>query len=112
MASRYANMDAQKSLKRMNGDLNISQAQKDRIVDIATAHLAAGNVGDFSTAIAAVGKADVMNDESDRLERMEARMTHNTRTDNRLEHFVDNDIEQLKADKAMLESRIAALEAK
>ena len=74
MASRFANNDAQRSIKRMNGDLNITTDQKNRIVNIATAHLAAGNVGDFTTALTAISRADTMNDVSQRVDEMEARM--------------------------------------
>ena len=73
MASRFANNDAQRSIKRMNGDLNITTDQKNRIVNIATAHLAAGNVGDFTTALTAISRADTLNDVTDKLEAMEAR---------------------------------------
>jgi len=71
MANRYANNDALRNLKRMNGDLSISKEQKDRLFNIATAHLAAGNVGDFVTAISVVTKADTMNDIQERLDKQE-----------------------------------------
>ena len=73
MASRFANNDAQRSIKRMNGELNITLEQKDRIVNIATAHLAAGNVGDFTTALTAISRADTLNDITERLNAMEDR---------------------------------------
>ena len=71
MANRYANNDALRNLKRMNGDLSISKEQKDRLFNIATAHLAAGNVGDFVTAISVVTKADTMNEIQERLDKQE-----------------------------------------
>ena len=74
MASRFANNDAQRSIKRMNGELNITAVQKDRIVNIATAHLAAGNVGDFTTALTAISRADTIKDVSDKVDAMEERM--------------------------------------
>jgi hypothetical protein len=75
MASRFANNDAQRSIKRMNGELNITAVQKDRIVNIATAHLAAGNVGDFTTALTAISRADTLNDVTAKLEAMEERQS-------------------------------------
>ena len=74
MASRFANNDAQRAIKRMNGDLNITREQKDRIVNIATAHLAAGNSGDFTTALTAVSRADTLNDVQEQVDRMEERL--------------------------------------
>ena len=75
MAGRYANNDAQRSMKRMGGELNITQDQKDLMVKIAIAHLAAGNVGDFTTAITAITRAETINDVTDRLNRLEAGQT-------------------------------------
>ena len=60
MASRFANNDAQRNIKRMNGDLNITTEQKNRIVNI-------------TTALTAISRADTLNDVTDKLEAMEAR---------------------------------------
>ena len=115
MASRFANNDAQRSIKRMNGDLNITTDQKNRIVNIATAHLAAGNVGDFTTALTAISRADTLNDVTDKLEAMEARqmeMIESMKKPETVEVRKDTYKTDMAAALSHLGDRLKALETK
>ena len=107
MASRFANNDAQRSIKRMNGELNITAVQKDRIVNIATAHLAAGNVGDFTTALTAISRADTLNDVTAKLEAMEERQSAMIKD---LKNEKTDEVPEFKELLLDIQSRLTALE--
>ena len=112
MASRFANNDAQRSIKRMNGDLNITSDQKNRIVNIATAHLAAGNVGDFTTALTAISRADTLNDVTDKLEAMEVRQNEVLAALKKPETVKDTYKTDIAAALEHIGERLTALEGK
>ena len=62
MASRFANNDAMRNIKRINGDINVSKQDNKDFVNIAKAHAAAGNMGDFTTILTALGRLEQQND--------------------------------------------------
>ena len=62
MASRFANNDAMRNIKRINGDINVSKQDNKDFVNIAKAHAAAGNMGDFTTIMTALSRLEQEND--------------------------------------------------
>ena len=62
MASRFANNDAQRSLKRINGDIAVDKQDHKDFLNIAKAHMAAGNAGDAVTVLTALGRLDERTD--------------------------------------------------
>ena len=62
MASRFANNDAQRSLGRIRGDISIDQKDHKDFLNIAKAHMAAGNSGEAVTVLTALGRVDEKTD--------------------------------------------------
>ena len=62
MAGRYANMDAQRSLKKINGEVVVDKQDNKDFVNIAKAHASAGNMGDMTTIMAALARFEQTND--------------------------------------------------
>ena len=62
MAGRFANNDAQRSLKRINGEVTVDQQDNKDFVNIAKAHAAAGNMGDMTTMLTALARFETQND--------------------------------------------------
>jgi len=62
MAGRYANNDAQRSLKRINGEIAVDKQDNKDFVNIAKAHAAAGSMGDMTTILTALGRFEQQND--------------------------------------------------
>ena len=78
MASRFVNNDAQRALKRINGEISIGSEDKKDFLNIAKAHFAAGNSGDAVTMITALGRFDERNEIDNRLAALEQRQTQST----------------------------------
>ena len=107
---------AGKSIGKLDS-LDVNQSTKDTMEAVMCAMAASGRVQEMGLIAQTLEKVDTQADlkqVSADLGQLVAIMKAKEapKANNRLEHFVDNDIEQLKADKAMLESRIAALETK
>ena len=79
MASRFVNNDAQRALKRINGEISIGSEDKKDFLNIAKAHFAAGNSGDAVTMITALGRFDERNEIDNRLAALEQRQTQSTK---------------------------------
>ena len=62
MASRFANNDAQRSIKRINGEITVDKQDNKDFVNIAKAHAAAGNMGDFTTIMTALSRLEAAAD--------------------------------------------------
>ena len=62
MASRFANNDAQRSIKRINGEISVDKQDNKDFVNIAKAHAAAGNMGDFTTIMTALSRLEAAAD--------------------------------------------------
>ena len=62
MAGRYANIDAQRSLKKINGEVIVDKQDNKDFVNIAKAHASAGNMGDMTTVMAALARFEQTND--------------------------------------------------
>ena len=62
MAGRYANIDAQRSLKKINGEVIVDKQDNKDFVNIAKAHASAGNMGDMTTIMAALARFEQTND--------------------------------------------------
>ena len=62
MAGRYANIDAQRSLKKINGEVVVDKQDNKDFVNIAKAHASAGNMGDMTTIMAALARFEQTND--------------------------------------------------
>ena len=62
MASRFANNDAQRSFGRIRGDISIDQKDHKDFLNIAKAHMAAGNSGEAVTVLTALGRVDEKTD--------------------------------------------------
>ena len=62
MAGRYANMDAQRSLKKINGEVVVDKQDNKDFVNIAKAHASAGNMGDMVTIMGALARFEQTND--------------------------------------------------
>ena len=56
MAGRYANIDAQRSLKKINGEVVVDKQDNKDFVNIAKAHASAGNMGDMVTIMGALAR--------------------------------------------------------
>ena len=108
---------AQQAIRRNLNSVNLEPENRAALEAVAVCMAAAGKPGEFVTYMQALEKTETQVDlkaVSDNLNELVNVMKakEQPKTDNRLEHFLENDIEQLKADKAMLESRLAALESK
>ena len=62
MAGRYANIDAQRSLKKLNGEVIVDKQDNKDFVNIAKAHASAGNMGDMVTIMSALSRFEQTND--------------------------------------------------
>ena len=62
MAGRYANIDAQRSLKKLNGEVVVDKQDNKDFVNIAKAHASAGNMGDMVTIMSALSRFEQTND--------------------------------------------------
>ena len=62
MAGRYANNDAQRSLKRIDGEIAVDKQDNKDFVNIAKAHASAGSMGDMTTILTALGRFEQQND--------------------------------------------------
>ena len=62
MAGRYANIDAQRSLKKLNGEVIVDKQDNKDFVNIAKAHASAGNMGDMVTIMGALARFEQTND--------------------------------------------------
>ena len=62
MAGRYANIDAQRSLKKLNGEVIVDKQDNKDFVNIAKAHASAGNMGDMVTTLSALARFEQTND--------------------------------------------------
>tara|TARA_Y100000034_G_C6647769_1_gene283404 strand:+ start:106 stop:486 length:381 start_codon:yes stop_codon:yes gene_type:complete len=62
MAGRYANLDAQRSLKKLNGEVVVDKQDNKDFVNIAKAHASAGNMGDMVTIMGALARFEQTND--------------------------------------------------
>ena len=106
---------AQQAIRRNLNSVSLEPENKKALEAVAIAMAAAGKPGEFVTYMQALEKTETQVDlktVADNVNNLVNVIGKQHKTDNRLEHFIDNDIEQLKADKAVLESRLAALEAK
>ena len=56
MAGRYANMDAQRGLKKLSGEVVVDKQDNKDFVNIAKAHASAGNMGDMVTIMGALAR--------------------------------------------------------
>jgi hypothetical protein len=72
MASRFANDGAQRSLRRISGDIAIDQVDMKDFLNIAKAHMAAGNAGDAVTVLTALGRLDERTDVREDVKRQNA----------------------------------------
>ena len=62
MAGRYANMDAQRSLKKLSGEVVVDKQDNKDFVNIAKAHASAGNMGDMVTIMGALARFEQTKD--------------------------------------------------
>ena len=62
MAGRYANIDAQRSLKKLSGEVVVDKQDNKDFVNIAKAHASAGNMGDMVTIMSALSRFEQTND--------------------------------------------------
>ena len=62
MAGRYANMDAQRGLKKLSGEVVVDKQDNKDFVNIAKAHASAGNMGDMVTIMSALSRFEQTND--------------------------------------------------
>ena len=72
MASRFANNDAQRSIKRINGEISVDKQDNKDFVNIAKAHAAAGNMGDFTTIMTALSRLEAAADVTEALKEQNA----------------------------------------
>jgi len=72
MASRFANNDAQRSIKRINGEISVDKQDNKDFVNIAKAHAAAGNMGDFTTIMTALSRLEAAADVTEAIKEQNA----------------------------------------
>ena len=72
MASRFANNDAQRSIKRINGEISVDSQDNKDFVNIAKAHAAAGNMGDFTTIMTALSRLEAAADVTEAIKEQNA----------------------------------------
>jgi|TARA_Y100000296_G_C4931372_1_gene136789 hypothetical protein len=72
MASRFANNDAQRSIKRINGEISVDSQDNKDFVNIAKAHAAAGNMGDFTTIMTALSRLEAQADVTEAIKEQNA----------------------------------------
>ena len=72
MASRFANNDAQRSIKRINGEISVDKQDNKDFVNIAKAHAAAGNMGDFTTILTALSRLEQTADVTEAIKQQNA----------------------------------------
>tara|TARA_R100000687_G_C6376233_1_gene130377 strand:+ start:285 stop:653 length:369 start_codon:yes stop_codon:yes gene_type:complete len=119
MASRFANNDAQRSLRRVNGDIAIDKGDMRDFLNIAKAHMAAGNAGDAVTVLTAIGRLDERTDvrEDVKLQNAEDRKLLLAELDARGMKIQDTEVKEENPDlmpkwAGELFKRIKAVEAK
>jgi|TARA_Y100000310_G_scaffold100247_1_gene98117 hypothetical protein len=62
MAGRFQNNDAQRSMRRLQGEITVDKQDMKDFVNVAKAHASAGNMGDFTTILTALGRLEQQND--------------------------------------------------
>ena len=62
MAGRFANNDAMRNIRRINGEITVDKEDMKDFVNVAKAHASAGNMGDFTTILSALGRLEQQND--------------------------------------------------
>ena len=72
MAGRYANIDAQRSLKKINGEVVVDKQDNKDFVNIAKAHASAGNMGDMVTIMGALARFEQTNDVTETVKQQNA----------------------------------------
>ena len=118
MAGRYANIDAQRSLKKINGEVVVDKQDNKDFVNIAKAHASAGNMGDMTTIMAALARFEQTNDvtETIKAQNAEDRKLLLAQIDARMGTTVAETpepvVEQAPAWAQRLEERLSALESK
>jgi len=72
MAGRYANIDAQRSLKKLSGEVVVDREDNKDFVNIAKAHASAGNMGDMVTIMGALARFEQTNDVTETVKQQNA----------------------------------------
>tara|TARA_Y100000310_G_scaffold309781_1_gene354267 strand:+ start:725 stop:1072 length:348 start_codon:yes stop_codon:yes gene_type:complete len=62
MAGRFQNNDAMRNIRRINGEITVDKQDMKDFVNVAKAHASAGNMGDFTTILSALGRLEQQND--------------------------------------------------
>ena len=115
MASRFANNDAQRSIKRINGEISVDSQDNKDFVNIAKAHAAAGNMGDFTTIMTALSRLEAQADVTEAIKEQNAvdRKLLLAEIDNRLgSQVVDKPVEVVPNWAKELIGRVKHLETK
>ena len=115
MAGRYANMDAQRSLKKINGEVVVDKQDNKDFVNIAKAHASAGNMGDFTTIMTALSRLEAAADVTEAIKEQNAvdRKLLLAEIDNRLgSQVVDKPVEVVPNWAKELIGRVKHLETK
>ena len=111
MASRFVNNDAQRALKRINGEISIGSEDKKDFLNIAKAHFAAGNSGDAVTMITALGRFDERNEIDNRLAALEQRQTQSTQVEE-VVRKKDVELSDIGVAMSVIAERLDAIEGK
>jgi hypothetical protein len=72
MAGRFQNNDAQRSIRRINGEISVDKQDMKDFVNVAKAHAAAGNMGDFVTILSSLGRLEQQNDVTESIKQQNA----------------------------------------
>ena len=114
MAGRYANIDAQRSLKKINGEVVVDKQDNKDFVNIAKAHASAGNMGDMTTIMAALARFEQTNDVTEAVKEQNAldRAVLLGELDKRGLTSSEPVVEEVPAWAQRLEERLSALESK
>ena len=115
MASRKENYNAQNTIKRIQDDIKLSDSTMQGLEATLVAHAFAGNMGDFTTMMTALGKTDSLSNLEAKIDKV-AELVHKVNS-NKVEKTQTVDpITQLnnnfKREMSILHKRISNIENK
>ena len=114
MAGRFQNNDAQRSMRRLQGEITVDKQDMKDFVNVAKAHASAGNMGDFTTILTALGRLEQQNDVTEQIKEQNTadRALLLAELDKRGLTSKEPEAEQVPVWAQRLEERLSSLESK
>ena len=112
MAGRFQNNDAQRSMRRLQGEITVDKQDMKDFVNVAKAQASAGNMGDFTTILTALGRLEQQNDVTQAIKEQNAedRKLLLSEIDSRMGKVEDKPVEVIPSWAKELLGRVKQLE--